>query len=105
MITYNIDGVQCEITILNSLVEGKGIGTSLVNEVVNVAGKAGCTRLWLITTNDNTAGLRFFQKRGFSLVAVYRNALEQSRKLKPEIPLTGNDGIPMRDEIKLEMVL
>ena len=105
VITYNIDGARCEITLLNSLVEGKGIGTALVNGVRNAAREAGCQRLWLITTNDNTAGLRFFQKRGFSLVAVYRNALAKSRELKPEIPLTGNDGIPMRDEIELEMIL
>jgi hypothetical protein len=31
--------------------------------------------------------------------------VEQSRKLKPEIPLIGNDGIPIRDEIELEMKL
>jgi GNAT superfamily N-acetyltransferase len=105
VITYNIDGGQCEITLLNSLVEGKGIGTALVNEVRNAAREAGCTRFWLITTNDNTAGLRFWQKRGFSLVMVHRNALEKSRELKPEIPLIGNDGIPLRDEIELEMLL
>ena len=105
LITYNIDGDQCEITLLNSLVEGKGIGTALVNEVRNVARESGCKRLWLITTNDNTVGLRFLQKRGFSLVAVHRNAIEKSRELKPEIPLTGKDGIPIRDEIELEIVL
>jgi hypothetical protein len=35
----------------------------------------------------------------------YRNALEFAGKLKPEIPLIGNDGIPLRDEIELEMIL
>ena len=49
--------------------------------------------------------LRFYQKRGFVLVAVHRNALELSRKLKPEIPMIGNDGIPLRDEVELEMIL
>jgi hypothetical protein len=49
--------------------------------------------------------LRFYQKRGFVLVAVHKNALEVSRKLKPAIPLIGNDGIPLRDEIELEMIL
>jgi RimJ/RimL family protein N-acetyltransferase len=73
--------------------------------VSNIALKAGCRRIWLITTNDNTAALRFYQKKGFSLVAVHRNAIERSRQLKPEIPETGNDGIPLRDEIELEIVL
>jgi GNAT superfamily N-acetyltransferase len=104
VITYNIDGDQCEITLLNSLVEGKGIGSALVNAVKDAAVAAGCRRLWLITTNDNTHALRFWQKRGFKLVAVYPDAIEQSRRIKPEIPIVGNDGIPIRDEIELEIV-
>jgi hypothetical protein len=64
---------------------------------------ANCTRF--ATTNDNLNALRFYQKRGFVLVSVHRNAVIKSRQLKPEIPLTGNDGIPLRDEIELEMLL
>jgi GNAT superfamily N-acetyltransferase len=105
LITYEINGKDCEIITMNSLAQGKGVGSALVDAVRKTVAKAGCRRLWLITTNDNTAALRFWQKRGFRLVAVYRNAIEQSRKIKPEIPLTGNDGIPIRDEIELEMVL
>ena len=103
LITYRIDANECEIVTFNSLEENTGIGTAILEEVVNIARKAGCKRLWLITTNDNTDALRFYQKRGLSLVAVHRNALEESRKLKPQIPLTGNDGIPIRDEIELEL--
>lgn len=105
LLTYDIDGNECEITSLNSLVESKGIGTALVNAVKDAAAAAGCRRLWLITTNDNTAALRFWQKRGFRLVAIYPEAVEQSRRIKPEIPLTGSDGIPIRDEIELEIIL
>lgn len=64
-----------------------------------------CFRLWLITTNDNLAAIGYYQKRGFSLVAVHRNALEEARKIKPTIPLIGIDGIPLRDEIELEILL
>ena len=103
--TYLIEGSACQITSLDSLVEGMGVGTALIEAVAATAFAARCERLWLITTNDNTHALRFCQKRGFSLVAVHRNALEQSRKLKPEIPLVGIDGIPLRDEIELEKVL
>lgn len=61
--------------------------------------------MWLITTNDNTVALRFYQKRGFVLAAIHRNALEESRRLKPSIPLVGIDGIPIRDETELEKFL
>jgi RimJ/RimL family protein N-acetyltransferase len=105
LVTYHINGLECQIVSLNSLYEGIGIGTALIDAVKNIALAARCQRLWLITTNDNTAAIRFFQKRGFRLVAVHRDALEPSRRLKPEIPLTGVDGIPLRDEIELELIL
>ena len=103
--TYRIHSDECEIVTLNSLREGIGIGTALIEAVRSVAISNKCRRVWLITTNDNLQALRFYQRRGFSIVAVHRNALEQSRKLKPEIPLIGLDGIPLRDELELEMLL
>lgn len=57
----------------------------------------------MITTNDNMKALRFYQKQGFVLKALYPNALEESRELKPEIPKIGIDNIPLRDEIELEI--
>jgi GNAT superfamily N-acetyltransferase len=105
LVTYNVVGKECEIVTMNSLVEKIGIGSALIDAVKNAADSRGCRRLWLITTNDNTSALRFYQKRGFALAAVHRNAVAQSRRLKPEIPLTGHDGIQIRDEIELEMSL
>lgn len=105
LVTYRIDGNQCEVVSLNSLQESNGVGSILLNAVKEVAVKAGCKRIWLITTNDNLAAVRFYQKRGYSLVTVHRNAIAESRKLKPTIPENGIDGIPIRDEIELEMVL
>jgi hypothetical protein len=49
--------------------------------------------------------IRFYQLRGFSLIAIHRNAIEESRKLKPEIPLIGIDGIPIKDEIEMEFIV
>jgi ribosomal protein S18 acetylase RimI-like enzyme len=95
----------CEIVTLNSLRPGQGIGTALIEAVKAAASAAGCLRLWLITTNDNLHALGFYQKRGFRLVAVYPGAVDAARRLKPEIPLVGNGGIPIRDEIELEIVL
>jgi hypothetical protein len=41
----------------------------------------------------------------FELVAVHRELREVARRLKPSIPLVGEYGIPIRDEIELEMRL
>lgn len=103
--TYHIEGNACEIVTLDSLAEGIGIGSALIATVKQKAVEAGCRRLWLITTNDNLHALGFYQKRGFALAVLHRNALEESRRIKPEIPETGLDGIPLRDEIELEMIL
>jgi len=105
LITYEILGDECEITTLTSLVEGKGIGNAMINEVKDAALKAGCRRILVITTNDNTHAIRFYQKHGFTIAAVYPNSMEEARKIKPEIPLTGNDDIPIRDEIEFEIHL
>ena len=105
LITYKIVGDRCEIITMNSLVEGIGIGSALIDAVREAVAAAGCRRLWLITTNDNMNALRFYQKRGFLLVAVHRNVVEQWRRIKPEIPFIGNDGIPIHDAIELEIVL
>ncbi|MDI6807555.1 MAG: GNAT family N-acetyltransferase [Candidatus Eisenbacteria bacterium] len=105
LVTYRIENKECEIVSMNSLVGGKGVGSALIANVRDVATRAQCSRLWLITTNDNLAALRFYQKRGFVLAAVHRNALQESRKLKPTIPMVGLDGIPLRDEIELEILL
>ncbi len=105
LVTYRLEAVECEIVTIDSLIEGIGIGTALIDTVKAAAVAAKCERLWLITTNDNVKALRFYQRRGFALVAVYRNALEESRRLKPEIPLVGMHGIPLRDEIELELRL
>lgn len=105
LITYRLEDDECEIVTINSVSEKQGIGTALIETVRETVAEEGCKRIWLITTNDNLPALRFYQKRGFHLVAVYPNALDESRKIKPEIPLFGYDGIPLRDEIELEIVL
>jgi N-acetylglutamate synthase-like GNAT family acetyltransferase len=105
LLTYEILNRECEVVTINSTSERLGIGSGLLEAVRKAAILAQCKRLWLITTNDNTRALRFYQKRGFRLLALYPNQLEKSRLLKPEIPQVGMDGIPLRDEIELEISL
>ncbi len=105
LVTYKILGGECEIVSLDSLQEGEGIGTRLIEQVAQVAKQAGCARVFLITTNDNLEALGFYQKRGLELVRVNCGALDRSRKIRPSIPLIGLHGIPLRDEIELEMTL
>jgi GNAT superfamily N-acetyltransferase len=105
MLTYvpGRDWQQCEILTLHAAEQWHGAGTALVGAIVQLAARQGCTRLWVITTNDNVDALRFYQRRGFCLAGVHRGAVDRSRtNLKPEIPVVGAYGIPLRDEIELE---
>lgn len=105
IITFFIRDQECEVISLDSLRAGQGIGTQLIHKLIEEARARSCDRLFLITTNDNLHALGFYQKRGFEIVTVYRGAVSESRKRKPGIPQVGMDGIPLRDEIELEIKL
>jgi ribosomal protein S18 acetylase RimI-like enzyme len=104
--TYLIARDDCELLTLHAENPLKGIGTELLGNVQEIARRAGCTRLRVVTTNDNVDALRFYQRRGFRLVALRPGAVDRSRALlKPEIPESGAYAIPLRDELELEMDL
>jgi GNAT superfamily N-acetyltransferase len=105
LVTYRVDARACEVVTLNSMVEGRGVGSALMEAVRARALELGCSRLWLVTTNDNLGALWFYAKRGFRLVRVDLGAVDRARRLKASIPLTGEHGIPMRDELELEILL
>ena len=105
LLTFVIADHECEVTSLDSLREGQGIGSMLIDKAIEEARTCNCKRLFLITTNDNLNALGFYQKRGFEIVTIYRGAINESRKLKPSISLIGYNNIPLRDEIELEIVL
>ena len=105
LVTYEIDGEACEIVTIDALREGEGIGTVLLEAVSDAAREAGCDRIRLLTTNNNLRALAFYQKRGFRLVALRPGAIDEQRKLKLAIPEVDSAGLPIRDELHLELPL
>jgi GNAT superfamily N-acetyltransferase len=106
VLTYIFGGEQCEVLTLHAAHRHRGTGTALIEAIETLARDAGCTRLWLITTNDNVDALRFYQRRGFRLAKLHAGAVDDARaRLKPDIPKTGDHGIPLRDELELELKL
>jgi RimJ/RimL family protein N-acetyltransferase len=105
LITLNLVGDACEIVTLDSKLAKNGIGTALIQAAQTFAHELHCSRLWLVTTNDNITALRFYQKCRFRIKAIYPNAIDAARKIKPQIPELGEHGIPIRDEIEMEMTL
>lgn len=101
-VTYSIEGGECEIISLDSIRPGEGMGRQLMSMVEDAARRAGCTRIWLLTTNDNTYALRLFQRLGYRICEVHLDDVKRYREIKPCIPLIGNDGIPIRDLFEME---
>ena len=94
---------DCEIVLLETLIQNKGIGTQIIEEIKNIAKKENCKRIWLVTTNSNINAIKFYQKRGFNISNIYINAMEDARRIKPEIPIIAENGIEIRDEIEFEI--
>jgi GNAT superfamily N-acetyltransferase len=105
IVTYAPSNDDAEVTSLDALQPDHGVGTALLDAVIDIGLAARWRRLWLVTTNDNTHALRFYQRRGWQLVAVHRNAVDDAREIKPEIPARGKDDIPIRHELELELPL
>jgi len=103
--TYELDGDACELVTIDALEEGRGVGTALFGAVVGAAREAGCKRVRLVTTNNNLRALAFYQKRGFRLVALVPGAVDESRRVKASIPAEDSAGLPIRDELHLELLL
>lgn len=104
--SYIVDGANCELLTLYVSERLVGTGSALLTCVREIALDADCSRLWVVTTNDNLEALRFYQRRGFQLVQVRPGAVDWSREhLKPAISRSGTHGIPLRDELQLEMDL
>jgi GNAT superfamily N-acetyltransferase len=105
LVTYVLHSDSLEVISLDSIQEGKGIGSRLMGEVEQFSKERAIPQIELITTNDNLQALKFYQKRGYRITDVIPNAVVEARKVKPTIPLIGNEGIPLLDELKLKKII
>jgi N-acetylglutamate synthase-like GNAT family acetyltransferase len=101
---FDIQDSACEIIVFEVFDKTKGLGTTILEKLKDLAKHKGCKRIFLMTTNDNLDALRFYQRRGFHICAVHIDSVKESRKMKPGIPMNGEYGIPIRDEIDLELL-
>src|SRR5262245_37163503 len=83
---------------------GQGVGSALLEAVRAALREAGVRRAWLVTTNDNLDALGFYQRRGWQLSVLRPGAVDEARQtLKPTIGEVAANGIPIRDELELEL--
>ncbi|BCJ34903.1 N-acetyltransferase [Actinocatenispora thailandica] len=102
MLSYTAHPDALEVVSLAAEPRRGGIGTALLAAAYRRAGELGLSRVWLVTTNDNLDALRFYQRRGMRITGVDPGAVDRARRRKPSIPLRGDHGIGLHDEIRLE---
>ena len=84
---------------------GGGAGTRIMDAAEDELRRRGVGKVVVATTNDNVRALNFYQKRGYRLVRLHLDAMDRVRERKPGVPLTGRDGLPLRDMWELEKEL
>jgi ribosomal protein S18 acetylase RimI-like enzyme len=94
-----------EIGLIDVLRPRDGVGRALVDALAGHAGTLGLPVLRAITTNDNLGAQAFYRALGFRLVATRPGAVNESRRIKPQIPLAAPDGTPITDELEFERPL
>lgn len=105
-ITLSVHAQRCEIVTIEAMVRRQGVGSALVRRAVEHTRDAGAHDLWLITTNDNTDAIAFYDASGFTLVTRHAGAVDRARRtLKPTIPVVGANGVPIRDELEFRLGL
>jgi GNAT superfamily N-acetyltransferase len=94
-------GAEIELLTLDALVQWQGIGGSLLGAFTEQVQSRDHCRVLATVTNDQLVALRLLQLRGFRISAVRPGAVDAARKVKPQIPVIGNDGVPLHDELDL----
>jgi ribosomal protein S18 acetylase RimI-like enzyme len=105
--TFRDDGPgRIELSAIATATTGQGVGSALVLALADEARSRGIREVRATTTNDNLDALAFYQRRGFVLAELRAGAVERSRaSIKPGIPELAGNGLPIRDEIELVLVL
>ena len=84
----------------------RGIARALLESAHGTLRAAGVTAVWLTTTNDNLGALALYEGLGYRVVEVRHGAVDEARRtIKPSIGLLGEHGIPISDELELELRL
>jgi ribosomal protein S18 acetylase RimI-like enzyme len=78
-----------------------GIGKRLVKHVEQEARRLGKKKLLVSTSNDDLPALAFYQRDGFQIFAVKPNVLAK----KHGRVLAGIGGLPIRDELRMRIIL
>ncbi len=101
LVTWYVDGDRAEIVTVDAFEQGRHVGGRLLNGAEEEMRRRGAKRATIMTTNDNLRAIAFYVRHGYRIVAVHLDAMDRVRQLKPEVPKTGHDDLPLQDVIEL----
>ena len=105
LVTWCVDGHVAEVVSLHAEPPDAGIGARLIEAAEAELKRRGVTELVVATTNDNARALGFYIGQGFRLVRLHLDAMDRVREAKPQVPLVGAGGVPLRDMWELRKEL
>jgi ribosomal protein S18 acetylase RimI-like enzyme len=102
-VCFAVDGERINLVMCNVLpdFQGRGVGKDLLQAAVEKARLLGLTRLVVATSNDDLPALAFYQRAGFTVEAVVPGRILEHHGEEEK----GFAGIPVRDEIRLQLPL
>jgi GNAT superfamily N-acetyltransferase len=95
-------GRQCEIKnmAVRASHQRRGIGRALVAAAIDLVMAGSCSTLLVGTAAADIGNLRFYQRLGFRMASIDRDAFTEATGYAPGIQI---DGIPLRDRVWLTM--
>ena len=93
-----VDGEIKNMAVRESL-QGRGIGARLVRAALEAAAAEAGTRVVVATAAADTGNLRFYQRQGFRMRCVERDAFTPAAGYPPGLRV---DGIELRDRVWLD---
>jgi GNAT superfamily N-acetyltransferase len=80
----------------------RGIGAALIGSAIAYCSQQSACRILVSTAAADTDNLRFYQRQGFRMLSVERDAFSLSRGYREGILISG---IPLRDRVWLDLDL
>jgi len=105
LITWHIEGDRAEMVTVDAYQQGRHIGGRLLHAAEAELQKRGVRHIMIVTTNDNLRALGFYVRHGYRLTKIDLDGMDRVRRVKPNIPRTGHDGLPLRDMLELDKKL
>jgi ribosomal protein S18 acetylase RimI-like enzyme len=82
--------------------QGRGIGTALVERAIAEARQQGLRTMRVGTSSTDISNLRFYQRRGFRMLRIERDAFTTADGYPDGMT---KDGMPLRDRVWLSLAL